>query len=78
MKDYLFSCARFALVGSALIALAIAAVAALVAVFTAVAVPFVVLFPFALLTKPAISVAAKLSNKRLSAWFASRKAKQVG
>lgn len=75
-KAYFMSAARYALAGSVILSVLAAVVLGAFGVFIAVAVPFLVLFPIVLLTKPAIERAAKAGNERLTAWLASKKDKQ--
>lgn len=72
MKDYIYKSFGLALTLSVFVTLLIAA-GSVVAAFAAVAVPaFLLLFPLVLLTKPAITRAAKSANKALTAWIKSK------
>lgn len=72
MKEYIYNSFGLSLTMAIFVTLIVAA-GSVVAAFAAVAIPaFLVLFPLVLLTKPAITRAAKAANEALTAWIKSK------
>lgn len=71
-KAYFMSAARYTLAGAVIFSVFAAVLFGAFVVLAAVAVPFLILFPLVLMTKPAIERAAKASLDKLTAWLESK------